>query len=375
MDAIQIPLLQNMYGHLRQGALLALFVPFAAKYCRHYVAMGNTRPPILTAADADVYRDNIYGYTPAPQKKTFVAPPAIKIREDTAPEIVLEAIQRGYKLFKLYPLAKTTHADDGIQNYFCKNLRACYEIIAEHGGYALFHPEHPGKRWDDTECEYAFFGIFEAIYNLVPKLNMVWEHLTDTRVLPYLLDMQARVACTVTIHHLMLRLNDVLGKNHHLCRPPAKMLRDVEVLRDYVTHGRSERIMLGLDDAPHDLAHKECAHASCGVWTMPIAPQLIVQVFDEERVLIEQESAGIKALEQFVARNAERYYGLSPSYPPNISKSRLVLHRQPYLVPDAYRLDTTCGCNAIIPIREKPLPTDFVPFMAGQTLPWSVVGK
>lgn len=375
MQTIQIPLLENMHGHLRQGSPLALFVPFAAKYCRHYIAMGNTKPPILSEFDADNYHDTIYGYTPAKFKKTFKALPAIKVREDTAPETVRGALNGGHKLFKFYPRAKTTHADDGIQNYMSVSLRMCYKEIAAGGGYALFHPEHPGKRWDDTECEYAFFGIFEAIYNLVPTLNMVWEHLTDTRVLPFLLDMEPRVACTVTAHHLVLRLNDVLGKNHHLCRPPAKMLRDVEILRDYVVHGKSRRIMLGLDDAPHDLVHKECAHASCGVWSMPIAPQLIMQVFDEERTM-ESEMCPLE-LEQFVSTNAHAYYRLSPTFPPYQEKERLIMLREPFLVPEAYRLETTCDHQTVVSIRikEQLLPTDYVPFMAGKTLRWSVINR
>lgn len=249
MDRVHIPLLKNVHGHLRQGELLKLFVPFAVRYCSHYFAMGNTKPHIANADCAERYYKEINTCVSTDlDRESFRAFPVIKIREDTKPEVVREALQRGYKLFKLYPLAKTSHADDGIANYFCDNLLGCYKEIAAGEGYSLWHPEHPGKRWDDSECEYAFLGIFEAVQKLVPELNMVWEHLTDTRVLPFLFDMGERVAATVTAHHMMLRLNDVLGQNYHLCRPPAKLMRDMETLRHIVTSAKYPRIMLGFDE-------------------------------------------------------------------------------------------------------------------------------
>jgi dihydroorotase len=359
MNKVILPLFENMHGHLRQDELLKLFTPFAAQFCNHYVAMGNTRPPILTYTDARRYEAEIMAATPDECKKTFTPLVAIKVREDTSPQTVLEALIDGFHLFKFYPRAKTTHADDGIANYFTPSLIECYRVIAGSGGYALFHPEHPGARWDDTECEYAFFGIFEAIYNMVPGLNMVWEHLTDSRVLPFLLEMEDRVACTVTAHHLMLRLNDVLGKNHHLCRPPAKMKRDTETLLEHVVTGKSNKIMSGLDDAPHPVSKKHCDEAACGVWTTTTAPQLHIQIF-EDAVGITPES--LHHLANFVSTNARAYYKLHES------KSNLLLTQKEEKVPYAYRL----AHGRIISIKEKELvaPSDFVPFMAGETLRW-----
>lgn len=366
MQKIKIPLLENMHGHLRQDRQLDLFVPFAARFCHHYVAMGNTKPPILTAQHATGYHFEIFSRAPKPNQSRFKPLVAIKVTEDTTVEMILEALQKGYRLFKFYPRAKTTHADDGIGNYFRPNLVEIYHLIAEYGGYALFHPEHPDAYWDDMDCELMFFGIFEAIYNLAPSLNMVWEHLTDTRVLEPLLGMEERVACTVTAHHMMIRLNDVLGQNHLLCRPPAKRGEDKKTLREFVTQGKSRRIMLGLDDAPHDRAHKECKKASCGVWTMPVAPHIIVQIFDEENALF---SPGIIALQRFVALNARDYYKL----PEQDGSACIKLARKPYRVPFAYRLGAESA--SIIPVGTElgVLPTDFVPFMAGEELPWSVV--
>ncbi|MDE1966674.1 MAG: hypothetical protein KGI45_01200, partial [Patescibacteria group bacterium] len=250
-----------------------------------------------------------------------------------------------------------------ITNYMIPNLRAIYELIASAGGYAMFHAEHPNKRWDDMECEYAFFGIFEQIYNLVPGLNMTWEHLSDSRVLPFLLDMDDRVACTICPHHMILRLNDVLGQNHNLCRPPAKTLLYRETLRDAVTSGKSNRILLGLDDAPWKRSDKEGAHGHCGCWTMPAAPQRIVQIFDEDRRL--ESAQDMTALNSYVAWNAAAYYKLHQT------DQVIELVRKPYTIPFAYRLTKDDEVVEVTDASDQR-PDDYVPSMAGATLNWSV---
>lgn len=368
----------NMHGHLRQGRTLALTVPIAAQYCQYYGAMGNTKPPILTLQDALTYTDQIEAEVPAEHEHSFTPLVVVKVREDSDPEAIRHLIRNKFRFFKFYPFARTTHADDGIVNYMTRNLREIYEIIAIGDGtanksYALLHCEHPLKRFDDMECEYAFFGIFEQIYNLVPGLHMTWEHLSDARVLPFLEDMEDRVACTVTVHHQIHRLNDVLGNNHNLCRPPAKTLRDREILRHAVTSGKRApgkkgKIMLGLDDAPWDREHKECAHASCGDWTMPAAVQRIVQIFEEDGRLLGPDGKASEAYNRYIVDNAAAFYGLECKY-----TQPIVLRRDPYHIPYAYRFGEG---NKIVAVTDKNdrEPTDFVPNMAGEKLDWTVDG-
>ncbi len=353
MNRITIPRINNMHGHLRQDGLLQFLVPFAAKQCGYYVPMGNTKPPVLTGKAAMEYRGQITAATPVKDIDCFKPIQTMKIREDTAPEIIREAAGTGVRMGKLYPYARTTHADDGIKNY----MRLCrvFEAMQDTGMIAAFHPEHPNLIWDDAECEYAFWGIFESIYWLFPGLRMTWEHLSDTRVLPALLDMSDRVAFTITLHHMLIRDVEVNADSHNKCRPQAKRSADREALRRIATSGHPKAI-LGLDDAPWDEEHKACADACNGCWTMPNATELLVHIFDEEDVLCNQRGEviedGLKKLIVFSSCNGARFYGL-----PELTAT-ITLEREPCTVAHSYRNDQSSA--------------DYVPFFAGRTLNWRI---
>ena len=356
MNAVTIPKPINGHGHLRQGELFEYLVRMAMYLFSHYFGMGNTKPPILLAEDAQGYKDR--GHEIRDQEnpeQEFEMHPVIKLREDTTPEMVRDAIQQGFRFFKLYPKSKTTHADDGISNYMHPNLRGCYEVIATEktldrkSAHTLWHNEHPRKSWDDSECEYAALGAFEQIYNLVPGLKMTWCHLSDTRVVPTLMDMEDRVAFELAIHYAFLRENDTHGQNHHVCRPPAKLERDRMEIRRLMVSGHP-KVISGLDDAPHPIGQKECADAMCGVWTLPVALPLIMQVFEEEGRLRGPDGRASEQLLSFTSENACRFYGLRPP------KTTLTLIEQEWVVPSKYQLGSTT----------------IVPFMAGKTLKWWV---
>ncbi|MDP3661379.1 MAG: hypothetical protein Q8R17_00790 [bacterium] len=354
MNTITIPKPVNGHGHLRQGELFAHLVRMARRLFSHYFGMGNTKPPILLAEEAAEYKnaahkiDEEEGFG-----QEFEMHPIIKLREDTTPEMVRDAIQQGFRFFKLYPKSKTTHADDGIINYFCPNLRGCYEVIATEktperkSAHTLWHCEHPRHVWDDSECEYAALGPFEQVYDLVPGLKMTWCHLSDTRVVPTLMDMGERVAFELAVHYAFLRENDTHGKNHHVCRPPAKLERDRKEIRRLMVSG-NPKVINGLDDAPWDIDKKECESAMCGVWTLPVALPLIVRIFEEEGLLI--NSTVPDSLIAFTSANACRFYNLRNP------KSTITLTKQDWVVPAVYLLGDT----------------SVVPFMAGQTLHWWV---
>lgn len=354
MNKITIQRINNMHGHLRQGVLLPFLVPFAARHCGYYVPMGNTIPPILTGRAALKYIVQIVAATPADAKDCFKPIPTIKIREDTTPEMIREAALMGIRMGKLYPYARTTHADDGIKNYM--RLCSVFEAMQECDMIAAFHPEHPNLIWDDAECEYVFWGIFESIYALFPGLKMTWEHLSDTRVLPALLDMSDRVAFTVTLHHMLIRDVEVNADSHNKCRPQAKRSADRENLRRIATSGHPKAI-LGLDDAPWDENSKDCARSCNGCWTMPNATELLVHIFDEEGAVHNQDGStnedGQRKLVAFSSRNGARFYGL-----PELRET-IMLEREP------------CAVSPVC--RNEPTTIDYVPFFAGHTLNWRVV--
>lgn len=131
MDFITIPKPNNGHGHPRQDELFAYLIRIMMHIFHHYLGMGNTKPPILTAEDALRYKTRAHKIRNAAKTIVeFELHPVIKLREDTKPETVREAIRQEFRFFKLYPKSKTSHADDGIINYMHPNLRGCYEIIA-----------------------------------------------------------------------------------------------------------------------------------------------------------------------------------------------------------------------------------------------------
>lgn len=357
MDRMTIPKPINGHGHVRQGDLFTHLVRLASHFFSHYFGMGNTKPPILTADDASRYKKRAITCVDGKgdtAEQEFELHPVIKLREDTNYEMVRNAIQQGFRFFKLYPKSKTTHADDGISNYMHPNLRECYEVIAMEktpdgrSAHTLWHCEHPRTVWDDSECEYAALGIFEQVYSLVPGLNMTWCHLSDTRVVPTLLDMEDRVAFELAVHYAFLRENDTHGKNHNVCRPPAKLERDRMEIRRLMVSGHP-KIISGLDDAPWPVGEKECAEAKCGVWTLPVALPLIMQVFEEEGML-ETDGGASQQLINFTSANARAFYELG--HP----QTEITLAKSDWVVPAYYQL----GSERV------------VPFMAGKTLHWWV---
>lgn len=354
MNRITIPRINNMHGHLRQDGLLPFLVPFAARQCGYYVPMGNTKPPILTGKAALEYVEQIAAATPAEGKDCFKPIPTIKIREDTTSVMIDEAAICGVRMGKLYPYARTTHADDGIKNYL--RLYSVFEAMQKCGMIAAFHPEHPDLIWDDAECEYVFWGIFESIYWLFPGLKMIWEHLSDTRVLPALLDMSDRAAFTITLHHMLIRDVEVNADSHNKCRPQAKRSIDRDTLRRVATSGHPKAI-LGLDDAPWDEEHKSCARACNGCWTMPNATELLFHIFDEEGILCHPDGSinedGLRRLAAFSSRNGARFYDL-----PEL-QGAMTLEREPSIVSRGY--------------YNGPSSTDYVPFFAGKSINWRVV--
>lgn len=49
--------------------------------------------------------------------------------------------------------------------------------------------------------------------------------------------MSENVAATITVHHLMLTVDDWAGKCHNFCKPVAKYPSDREALRQIVQKG------------------------------------------------------------------------------------------------------------------------------------------
>jgi dihydroorotase len=338
MPALSLPLLTDLHVHLRQDDLLARVAPYTDHCCAYALVMPNLTPPVTTPERLIAYRGAL-----SKQLKHSTPLMTFKLLAHTTPEMVRALRDAGAVAGKLYPEGVTTNSQDGIGR----------ECLLQPQNYPLFldalgemerldmvlclHGEMPGAFCLDRERELLPFVAW--LVDTFPKLRVVLEHITTAEAARLVADASGRgkrLAATITAHHLMLTLDDVIGdklRPHHFCKPIAKRPEDVEALWSVVRH---PAFFLGSDSAPHRVRDKECAEGCAGVFTAPVLPEVLATLFEARDAL--------DVLPEFVSRRGNAFYGL----------------RQPdttlRLVKDSWRVPEQCG--------------GVVPLLAGQGLAW-----
>ncbi|MDX9744527.1 MAG: dihydroorotase, partial [Arcobacteraceae bacterium] len=188
-------------------------------------------------------------------------------------------------------------------------------------------------------------SVYEALAVAFPKLKIIMEHIT-TKEAVELVQKYDNLYSTITLQHLIITLDDVAGgmlKPHLFCKPIAKRPEDKEALLNIALSGNS-KIMFGSDSAPHPKHKKEACGCAAGVFTAPIALQVLVELFEK--------NGKLENLEKFVSQNAIDIYGLTPS-----SKS-VTLIKKDFIVPNQYE-----AFGEVV-----------VPMYSGETIGWSLEG-
>ncbi len=186
--------------------------------------------------------------------------------------------------------------------------------------------------------EKDFLPVYKQIAEQFPGLHIVMEHITTADAVK-LLDQYDNISATVTLHHLMITLDDVAGgmlEPDLFCKPIAKTPHDLAVLREAVFSGHP-KIMFGSDSAPHPRHKKECCGCAAGIFSAPVALPMLAEIFEDENKL--------DLLQDFVSGIACKRYGLKP-----LSRT-VTLEKKPWTIPELYH--------------------DIKPFGAGRTLRWS----
>jgi dihydroorotase len=132
--------------------------------------------------------------------------------------------------------------------------------------------------------EKEFLPIYESLAINFPKLKIMMEHISSKESID-LLKNYNNLYATLTVHHLLLTLDDVAGG---MLNPHAH-----------------PKVMFGSNSAPHQKENKECHDGSAGVFTAPIALQALAQLFEE--------NGQLENLNKFVSLNAQKIYNLKPS--------------------------------------------------------------
>jgi dihydroorotase len=338
MTHFTLPSLSDLHVHLRQDDLLARVAPYTDRCCAYALVMPNLTPPVTTPERLIAYLDSLKKHL-----KRTTPLLTFKLLAQTTPEMVRALRDAGAVAGKLYPEGVTTNSQDGIGRECLlrpqdvpRFLDALHEM--ERLDLALcLHGEMPGTFCLDREHEFLPFVAW--LVDAFPKLRVVLEHITTAeaaRLVKDASDRGKRLAATITAHHLMLTLDDVIGdklRPHHFCKPIAKRPQDVEALWAVVRH---PAFFLGSDTAPHLVPDKECAEGCAGVFSAPVLPEVLASLFEARDAL--------DALPDFVAGRGNAFYGLREQ------NATLRLVKQEWRVPDQ------CG--------------GVVPYLAGRQLAW-----
>lgn len=320
----------DMHLHLRDGAMLRLVAPLSAGVFAGAVIMPNLVPPVDSLERLRAYRaavlEAVAPYPFAPWMTLFFRPCSADFLAAARAEIIG---------VKLYPEGVTTNSSEGV-----RDLEAVEETLGhleQLGIPLLVHGETHGFVLD-REAE--FLPIYARWAERFPRLTIVMEHITTAAALR-LLDAYPNLAATVTVHHLLFTLDDVIGgmlRPHLFCKPIPKRPEDREALLEAALSGHP-RVMFGSDSAPHPQERKEAADGAAGVFSAPVALPLLAELFDRHGALAN--------LQRFVSDTARQVYGLTPP------RKRVTLARRSWQVPERYG--------------------DVVPLYAGQTLAWQVI--
>ncbi|MDD3342040.1 MAG: dihydroorotase [Sulfurospirillaceae bacterium] len=322
----------DMHVHLRDEAMLKCVAPLSAQSFSAAIVMPNLVPPITTIEALKAYHGRILE---AMGEMIFEPLMTLFFKSDYT-RAFLEEASLYIKALKLYPSGITTNSEGGVASMDIETLRPVLEVMSDLGLILCVHGETNGFVMDR---EKEFCSIYESLASAFPRLKIVMEHIT-TKESVALLDKYENLYATITLHHLLITLDDVAGgmlKPHLFCKPIAKRYEDREALLQ-VSLKAHPKVMFGSDSAPHPVHKKECCGCAAGVFTAPIALQALTELFHKHHMLAN--------LQAFVSNNAQTIYGYKPPF------KEISLVKIPYDVPHSYG--------------------DVIPMFAGEQLAWSL---
>lgn len=283
---LELPKINDFHVHLRQGDLLKEVVPFSDRVCNYALVMPNTDPPILTVDDVNGYRREIERVA-----KRMLPLMTLKLTRQTDRTTILKAKERVIAA-KLYPEGVTTNSGDGIPledlNNENSGIWEVFRVMQDEDIVLSIHGELPGAFCLKREA--LFLPIIEKILYNFPHLRVVLEHISTKEAANFVERQYYRKSClaaTITLHHLILTLDDVVGntiKPHNFCKPIAKTEDDRKALLRKAISGMP-CFFFGSDSAPHIKEKKESSCGCAGCFTAPVMLELLVKIFENQGAL------------------------------------------------------------------------------------------
>ena len=320
-----------MHLHLRDGVMLENIAPLSAYSFSGGVIMPNLVPPVDTHATVVAYKERIMAAVPNDYFEPYMT-----LFYKNYDKAFLESVADEITAIKLYPAGITTNSEGGVSSFNIEEMRKTLQAMSDLNIPLCVHGETDGFVMDrETE----FMSIYELLATNFPDLKIIMEHIT-TKAAVDMLDKFENLYATITVHHLLITLDDVVGgmmQPHLFCKPIAKRPEDLDALLSVALDGHP-KVMFGSDSAPHPQHKKESCGCAAGVFTAPIALHLLCEICDQ--------FGKLDNLQDFVSDNAQRIYGICPEF------KEITLECRPFEVPANY--------------------SGVVPMYAGETLSWAI---
>lgn len=332
----------DMHVHLREKAMLDEALPYTTRVFRRALVMPNLAEPITTGEQAKAYRDRITtlhnNQLEDQERYPFEPLMTIKLTQETTADTIRSAAKEGVVAVKLYPEGVTTNSHGGVRNLDGIDFDV-FRVMSELGVVLCVHAEEPGVFSMDREK--AYLHRIGKISQAHPSLKIVIEHVTTEDAITFVATSKSNIAATITAHHLVLTLDDVVGDKinpHNFCKPIAKKPADRDAILKAALSG-SSKFFFGSDSAPHRTDTKECGSGCAGCFTAPLAIELLADTFDKNNSL--------HNLEAFTSKFGADFYDIP------LNEGEIYINREKWTIPKTYG--------------------SVVPFMAGQILNFKVV--
>ncbi len=293
----------DMHLHLREGKILKDVLPYTQKQFAAAVVMPNLNPPVDNKERLKNYKQEIIE-----NSKDFTPLMTLFMREYSEDEL-LEMAEEIFSI-KLYPAGITTNSENGVKSI--EKIYPVLEIMEELDIPLSVHGESDGFVLDR---EREFKVVYEKLARDFPKLKIIMEHVGVADLL-YLLDEYENLYATVTLHHLLLTLDDVVGgvlNPHYFCKPILKTPKDREEIQKFVK--KHPKIMFGSDSAPHPIKNK--LKGAAGIFSAPVILPALAEFFDGD----------IESFQKFISDNARKNFNI------DVPKKEVKLIEEEWIAP------------------------------------------
>jgi dihydroorotase len=343
-DCLTIRRPDDWHLHFRDGAIMREVVPYTARQFARAIVMPNLTPPVTTTELGAAYRDRIMAAVPKGVRFTPLMTCYLTDNTD-ADDLARGAGAGVFTAAKMYPANATTNSAAGVTN-----VEKLYPVLARMEAEDIVlcvHGEVTDHSVDVFDREKEFIERhLRSLVAAFPRLRVVFEHITTSDAVDFVMEAGPQVAATITPQHLHINRNAMLVggiQPHNYCLPIAKRETHRLALRKAATGG-SAKFFLGTDSAPHLKKDKESACGCAGIFGAPTALESYATVFDEEGAL--------DKFEGFASLHGPAFYKLP------VNEDSVKLERAELPVP------------AVLQVTGE----DIVPWHGGQILGWKFVG-